>query len=160
MTAYSLPHFQPRAVSSSGMSAFSSFVRVALTLKVGEWQLLGVNHTFPYLKRPIWSVAIDGLVIGQGELAYPVCENRVEMEDNQVLNNIVVGGAERQVAPDKTDDQKSASELNSKASAVRLELQLDLASLALYPDPISTSIQAVVAEAGPNLSLQKGGRLL
>ena len=160
LTAFSLPNIKPRAAISAGMATYSSFVRVKLTLKGGEWQLLGINHTFPYLKRPVWSVAVDGMVLGQGELNYPVCENKVEMEDNQVLYNIVVGGAELELLPGKSDDQKSASELNSKPIAIRLAMELDLASLALYPDPISTSIQAVVAEAGPNLSLQKGGRLL
>lgn len=160
LTAYSLPHFKPRSVSSKGMSTFSSFVRVSLRLKLGEWQLIGINHTFPYLKRPIWSVAVDGLVVGQGELAYPVCENNAEMEDNSLLQNIVVGGAEKEELPDKSDDQKSASELNNKPPPQRFGLEFDFASFALYPDPISTSIQAVVAEAGPNLSLQKGGRVL
>ncbi|KAL7565117.1 hypothetical protein ACA910_005124 [Epithemia clementina (nom. ined.)] len=160
LTAYSLPHLKPRSIHAASRATYSSFVRVKVTLKVGEWQLLGINHTFPYLKRPVWSVAVDGLVLGQGELAYPVCENKIEMEDNQVLHNIVVGGAELETLPDKTDDQKSASELNSKPPPTKLALELDMASLALYPDPISTSIQAVVAEAGPNLSLQKGGRIL
>ena len=160
LTAYSLPHLKPRSVVAASMATYSSFVRVNVSLKVGEWQLLGINHTFPYLKRPVWSIAVDGLVQGQGELAYPICENKVEMEDNQVLHNVVVGGAEQEAIPDKTDDQKSASELNAKPPPERIGLELDLASLALYPDPISTSIQAVVAEAGPNLSLQKGGRIL
>lgn len=160
LTAFALPHLKPRTVAAASLASYSSFVRVKLTLKVGQWQLLAINHTFPYLKRPVWAVSVDGMLLGQGELTYPVCENRAEMEDNQVLYNVVVGGAEQVDLPDKRDDQRSASELNSKPPPKRFVLEFDMASLALYPEPISTSIQAVVSEAGPNLSLQKCGRIL
>ena len=209
LTAYTLPHFyfqqQHNMNDDDGTTNntyapsqqnYASVVRVPVTLEVGRWQLLTLQHAAPYLKRPYWSVSVDGRLAGQGELKYPTIQpsptnTTSDMLDyNAVLQNVVVGGATVETPKDKSDQdnnrntgkgdgntnenkpdhQKSATELNQKdtkqgkdmkdTEPKTLPLWLDVASVALYGQVISPSMQALVAEAGPNLSLQKGGRIL
>jgi hypothetical protein len=160
LTAFALPHFKPKAVIASGMATYSSYVRLPLTLRTDAWQLLTFSHTNPYLKRPYWSVSVDGKLVGQGEFTFPSPEEAL-MEYNALLQNVVVGGAV--VQPEtagRPDDQRPASELVKAPPGPTLALELDVASLALYSQPIGASLQALVAEAGPQLSLQKAGRVL
>jgi len=106
-------------------------LQIPLRLKSNVWQLIGFSHVFPYLKRPTLTVTYQGQAIGTGELAYPQPDVSV-MESNTCFQNIVSPG-----------------------------MQLDVACLTLYPSVIGSTIQALCAEAGPNVALQTGdGRIL
>ena len=166
LTAYALPQYPPSA-SRHTPKSYAAHIRIPLTLKTDAWQLLALQHAHPYLKRPYWSVSVDGKLQGQGELDYPIVD--ATMDYNAILQNVVVGGALMETEPlshsasqKKKDDQKSASELaqQSSLSGPYIGLLLDVASLALYSEIVNASLQALVAEAGPNLSLQKNGRLV
>jgi hypothetical protein len=101
-------------------------LQVPIQLQPDTWQLLGFSHVFPYLKRPVWTVTIDGAVAGQGELLYPATETATVMESCLLLNGVT----------------------GPNSNSNTLLLSLDVASLALFPVPISPTVQAVVAEAG------------
>jgi hypothetical protein len=168
LTAFTLPHVKPSAVSFSSPATYSSFVQTPLTLPLNEWSLVGFVHTFPYLKRPKWSVVVNGALLDEGELGYPVTDQ--VMEYNLLLQNVVAQRLQKPVtiahpaegsySEAKTDDQKTASELQEAPAAEMIPWTLDMAAIALYPEAVSPLLQAIAAEAGPNLSLQKGGHIL
>jgi hypothetical protein len=122
------------ALAANGTA--SQPLKTPLRLSTNTWHLVGFTHVFPYLKRPAWTVTVDGEAIGTGELSYPMLiEKRnspTTMEHNTVLHNLVSDG-----------------------------FQLHVAALSLYPLSIGSGIQAVVAEAGVNMALtSRDGRVL
>ena len=195
LTAYILPQ-QPPAAATATNKSYASYVRLPCRFQLDTWQLLVLQHAHPYLKRPYWSVSVDGLLQGQAELDYPIIASDAGsnangssgggiVDYNAILQNIVVGGATRpklsttsssSTSPSskqrRRDDQLSASELaqrqhssaannnHENSDMVTMEFRLDVASLALYTEIIPPSLQALCAEAGPNLSLTKAGHIV
>jgi hypothetical protein len=115
----------------------STPLKTTLRLNTNTWHLVGFTHVFPYLKKPTWTVTVDGQAVGTGELSYPLLTEKnspSSMEYNTILHNLV-------------------SDNN--------QFQLHIAALSLYPLSIGSGIQAVVAEAGPNMALtSRDGRIL
>jgi len=100
----------------------------------GEFHLVSFSHVFPYLKRPTWSIQVDGEILCTLDLSYPFSNDHtaVPLDDAQVLTNVVAPG-----------------------------WSMDVCAMSLYPSSIPYSIQAVVAEAGPNMALHsKDGRII
>ena len=70
---------------STTLTAFSlppsskNVVQIPLFLKADTWQLLSISHVFPYLKRPQWTVSVDGSSMGVADVAYPVLDSSVTM---------------------------------------------------------------------------------
>lgn len=165
LTANALPTVHPTSPAATTLkAAYASKVCVPLTLQVDRWQLLVLHHAYPYLKRPYWSVSVDGKVVGQGTLDYPaLVDAAANMDYNACLQNIVVGGArvmtENNIHRGK-DDEKPASQLSAPAEGPTVALQLDVAAVALYNQVLGQALQALAAEAGPGLALQQGGRIL
>jgi len=82
LTAYSLPHeaaAMEMAMASTDINttAISNtfdpapFVTAPLELVENEWSMIGITHVFPYLKRPHWTICVNGKTLAGGELAYP-----------------------------------------------------------------------------------------
>ena len=81
-------------------SSTSSLPRVGgvINLVPGEWQLVAITHSFPYLKKPHVMVSVNGNVMVSGDLSYPSLDDNVAkisqgdlMEDCVLLENIVTG---------------------------------------------------------------------
>jgi hypothetical protein len=159
LTAFSLPFLPPGLFQSSDESEATPYVSAPLDLIENEWSMIGITHVFPYLKRPHWTLCVNGRVTATGELLYPVLDKTPIMSFNTLFQNIVSGGAmvldEDVVTP---DHKKTASELQSTVYP-RLKLSLHLASFCLCNDILSSTIQALLAQAGPALTLQNNGAL-
>lgn len=80
LTATALPSFQ------NSTDAIGNVIHLPLIIPCDRWCLVGMTHTFPYLKRPQWSVCVNGQVMGSGELPYPVVEGTY-MSHNTLLQN-------------------------------------------------------------------------
>lgn len=198
LTAFALPYNNPdkllqkassgflRGNSGSGATPYSSWTQQVLTLTENTWQLVGFTHVYPYLKRPVWTVVVDGLIAQTPtELHYPVLSESSSskhrhhlrtMDYCTVLQNVTAGGALVMDVTDtalldqstnsKSDDQKTASQLAAEAAAwvsgplTVLDMQLDVAAVSLYAEAISHVVQAVLCEAGPVTAQQKYGRIL
>ena len=161
LTAYSLPfsHTNPLEndfdTSTELGGSSSHFVTAQLELPENEWSLVGITHVFPYLKRPHWTLCVNGRITSSGELAYPVLEKTPVLSFNTLFQNICQGGC--QIIDDsKPDFKKKASELQTQVYP-RYELKLHLASFCLASEAFSPTIQALLAQAGPALSLSSGG---
>ena len=208
LTAFALPHNNPSKMGvhppsstsggflrsnsksqhskpgGSGGTPYASWAQQTLQLTENQWHLVACTHVYPYLKRPVWSVCVDGAVLGTGptELHYPVLNETSKSTSNfetysnnksrsmdycTCLQNITAGGAivpVSELAADKTDDQKTASQLQAEAAldiaSPTVPLLLDVAAVSLYAEAISPTIQAVLAEAGPATAQQKDGRIV
>lgn len=105
----------------------------------GRWTLLGIQHSFPYLKKPTLSVNIDGIEVGKGELSYPSIGGEVGgdgiMNDNMIMCNI------------PSDDNRI---FYSRGGSSLLDVEkLDIAGFGLYKESIPSLIQGIVCENGP-----------
>lgn len=98
--------------------------RVDATLKLPTetWSLVGMTHVFPYLKRPQWSLSVNGQVIVNGDLPYPSLDHLTGKNAARNMD-LTVGGFEGY-----------------------------LSSWAIYQEPIPPEAMALVAEAGPSIS--------
>ncbi|KAG7359446.1 Beige/BEACH domain containing protein [Nitzschia inconspicua] len=172
LTAYSLPHQTPelhmpphhplndpstgntpQAVDNFDASAF---VTASLELPENVWSMIGITHVFPYLKRPQWTICVNGRMISAGELPYPVLDKTPVMNFNTLFNNVLQGGC--QLLKTQTDFTKKASELQTLIHP-RHELRLHLASFLVSNEVFTPTIQALLAQAGPTMSLENGGCL-
>jgi len=154
----------------------STMVQVPIRIKADEFSLIGFTHNFPYLKKPQWTVTVNGVLQGRAEVKYPVDTPRQQHQHQSsvlqhavVLQNLGLGGVEEIAATDEsgTDCFKSASELTASLSSLctanknkRYGLDFHVASLALHADVIGSELQALMATTGgPSLSLQHGGKI-
>lgn len=167
LTATSLPLLSSTSAlraartAAGPMLASASMVQVPLKLSLGEWHLVVCTHVFPYLKRPEWSLIVDGELMGKGELPYPVLPpGGLRMDYNVVLQNVTEGGVVMVGGVSKPDDAKTASELQEAIEIERRPLSLDIAALAIYRSAMSPTAVALAAEAGPALAQQQAGRIL
>ena len=152
LTAFALPHSPANMMDATNSS---SLLTAPLELVEGEWSLIGITHVFPYLKRPHWTLCVNGRVCSSGELTYPFLERTPVMSFNTLFRNACQGGCI--VTNDHTPDaQLSASDLQHQVQT-RLGLNLHLASFGLCNDVFSPTIQALLAQAGPSMSLNGTG---
>lgn len=156
LTAFSLPNSPATSPLASMNDEAPPYVTAPLELVEDEWALIGITHVFPYLKRPHWTICVNGRVKATGELVYPVLDLTPVMQFNTLFQNVVGGGA--MVYNDAEDSRKTASELQTQIHS-RLKLFLHLASFSLSNDALSSTIQALLAQAGPAISLQQNGAL-
>jgi hypothetical protein len=175
LTAFALPYSNPAKVGGflraggSSSTAFSSWTQQTLVLEENKWHLVGCTHQYPYLKRPVWNVAVDGALShgndGTNELHYPVlnegrrAQNR-HMTDCMIFHNLTAGGAQKVDAASSSvsDDAKPASQLQDESERKTgpiFALHVDLASFSLYNEYVPPNIQAILAEAGPALTQQQ-----
>ena len=103
-----------------------------LTLPSNEWLLLGVQHVFPYLKRPFLSISLNGIEVNRGELAYPAMD---VARHNLLLGNIPC-------VEDVTQEQADPTNLGIT--------QVDFGGFGLYKDAIPLKLQGILYEHGPS----------
>ena len=157
LTAFSLPNIPATPMASMMMTDNAPpFVKAPIELYENQWTLLGITHVYPYLKRPHWTVCVDGRIAASGELLYPVLDKSPLMQFNTLFKNVVENGAT--VHDEVSDAKKTASELQCQVHQ-RLKLSLHLASFCLSNEALSSTIQALLAQAGPALSLQQNGAI-
>ena len=111
-------------VKAATLEGGANSPRVDATLKLPTetWSLVGMTHVFPYLKRPQWSLSVNGETIALGDLPYPS------------LDHLTGKNAARNMA-------LTLGGWTGK-----------LSSWAIYQDPIPPEAIALVAEAGPSIS--------
>lgn len=164
LTAMILPTLETPLNSNTQLPS-ARCISCRLQLPLGEWSLVTCSHVCPYLKRPQWTVSVNGLVVFSAELEYPsvpggsgalmsstwnktaaggavaaaasIPSSTMTMQDNVVLQNIVAGGILCK------DDNKDNATTTTK-STIR-SLTMNIASLAVYPDVVPSHIQAVLA---------------
>jgi hypothetical protein len=193
LTAYSLPYEPP---PDNPMEAEDydpvPFVTAPVELIENKWSMIGITHVFPYLKRPKWSICVNGKTMAGGELDYPQAgnnsgggsghfgirnnnnnynnDNTIQhhhhhhhspsgvLAFNTLFREVVDGGCEL-ISTRANDCQKKASELqqNALGGNPRHHLNLHLASFLLASEAFSPTIQALLAQAGPTMSLQASG---
>ena len=159
LTAYALPNAAASPLAAMSNEEFDDaapYVTAPLELVENEWSLLGITHVYPYLKRPHWSVCVNGSMVANGELKYPVLDRTPIMQFNTLFQNLLQGGAIVHNAA--ADVKKTASELQTMVYP-RLKLNLHLASFCLCKEALPTTMQALLAHAGPALALQQHGAL-
>mmetsp|Transcript_4292 Transcript_4292/g.6647 ORF Transcript_4292/g.6647 Transcript_4292/m.6647 type:complete len:2938 (+) Transcript_4292:149-8962(+) len=153
LTAFALP------------SSFHSMVQIPIRLPANEFSLVGFTHNFPYLKKPQWTVTVNGVLQGRGELKYPAVDTTVNpyLASVIVLQNLGAGGVAQEQAASTADQAKPASELTKSSSEnadQKLSLDFHVASMAFHADVIGPELQALMATTGgPSLSLQHGGKV-
>mmetsp|Transcript_2502 Transcript_2502/g.5943 ORF Transcript_2502/g.5943 Transcript_2502/m.5943 type:complete len:2797 (-) Transcript_2502:151-8541(-) len=158
LTAYSLPSVVPGSMEEANEDMMgSSIVMAPLELWDNEWSLIGITHVFPYLKRPHWTLCVNGRVCGSGELTYPILDRTPVMNFNTLLKDICHGGVEY-IEDQKSDAQKTASELQNQIFP-KHKLEFHLASYCLACDSFGPTIQAILAQAGPSCSIMNGGHI-
>jgi len=146
-TAFSLPPKQ-------------SLAQLPLYLKANTWQLLAISHIFPYLKKPQWTISVDGTSMGVAEVLYPVLDSNVIMGYCTLTSHFTEGGV-AVLQQSEDDSKKSATELTNTGVKQKLTMtSLDVASIAIYPEVIPTPMLALLASAGPQLSLQSHGTIV
>ena len=169
LTTYALPP-----------SPHSSLTQVPITLTLHQWNLVGITHTFPYLKRPQLTVCVNGSVQGgtSVELPYPVVDtpsNKTTpiMPHNSILHNV---GLMRVLIPSRPpprpqeqeppldaagdDSAKTATALSAPPSYTHEPLSMRFASCAVHAEPIPPELQALLYTTGPALSLQQLGKVV
>lgn len=180
LTAYSLP-YEPPPENPMEVDDYdpAPFVTAPVELQENEWSMIGITHVFPYLKRPHWSICVNGKTVAGGELAYPQLSsysnhynrnlnhlqpqhhsNNGFLTCNTLFKEVVDGGCEI-IKTRANDCQKKASDLQLTALGgnSRHHLNLHLATFLLANEAFSPTVQALLAQAGPALSLQAGGAM-
>ncbi len=177
LTAYSLP-YEPPPDNPMEMDNYdpAPFVTAPIELIENKWSMIGITHVFPYLKRPHWSICVNGKTMAGGELEYPQMNthgnhyqrNQFHRHEyhvpegflscNTLFKEIVDGGCEI-IKTRANDYRKKASDLqqNSLGGNPRHYLNLHLASFLLANEAFSPTVQALLAQAGPTMSLQSFG---
>eukprot|EP00980_Cylindrotheca_fusiformis_P016230 scaffold4825_cov132-Cylindrotheca_fusiformis.AAC.7 len=157
VTAFSLPSRAHGSLQEEQGEPISSIVMAPLELWENEWALVGISHVFPYLKRPHWTLCVNGRVCGSGELTYPVLDRTPVMNFNTLFKSACQGGV-MHIEDSKPDAQKTASELRNQ-KFTRHKLELHIASYCLSCETFGPTVQAILAQAGPAMSLLNGGHL-
>ena len=146
-------HVQTTLTASTydaSMQAGHSVV-LPLTLKLRQWSLVSCTHVFPYLKRPQWSLCVNGTTIGVGDLPYP--QTNV-MDSNTLWQNLVVGGVLCATNTRTRETNNDASASASSITTITKPLVLDVAACSIYPSQVSPALQAVLCEAGVTFATQ------
>jgi hypothetical protein len=97
-------------------------VETKLRLPTETWSLVAMTHIFPYLKRPQWTLTVNGNVLVSGELPYPSLDHLTGKNAARNMD-LTLGGWNG-----------------------------TLSSWAVYQEPIPPEALALIAEAGPSIS--------
>ncbi|VEU43883.1 unnamed protein product [Pseudo-nitzschia multistriata] len=180
LRAHSLPHEGLSAAAGRADANFdpAPFVVAPLELPEGEWSMIGITHVFPYLKRPHWTVCVNGRACASGELAYPQPSEAGHKKKqkhrgheasvaallghNTLFRNVCGGGCEI-LGAGASDCSKTASDLQKdhlhSTARPKHHLSLHLATFLLAGEVFTPTVQALLAQAGPAMALQSGGGL-
>ena len=100
----------------------SAKIETTLRLPTDAWSLVGMTHVFPYLKRPQWTLTVNGHPIVTGELPYPNLDH-LQGKNAAKMMDLTIGGWNGSIS-----------------------------SWAIYQEPIMQEALALVTEAGPGVS--------
>jgi len=134
-----------------------------MILPASKWCLVGIQHSFPYLKRPTCSITLDGVEVSKGEVAYPTLGNDMGecMRDNYILCNLPsvkyktpASGSAFKSSIDNSDVDATGIRMvkagSRRYASSHLELSsVDFGGVGLYKESIPTLIQGIIAEHGP-----------
>ena len=120
----------------------------------GEWTLLCIQHSFPYLKKPLVSVSMNGVEIQKAEMTYPALggEAGEVMMDNYILCNIptMIESRHCNVVDNSSNGKKKGGNKNISSSCVLDNIsKVDFAGFGLFKEVIPTLVQAIICEHGP-----------
>ena len=148
--------FDPTTHTSSN----SNLPRVSgtITLLPGEWQLLAITHSFPYLKKPHITVSVNGNAMASGDLAYPSPDDTISskshgdlMEDCVLLENVVHGKNYDIISLSILFRRNYIPHTNHQCLASTKALEsLRIAAINVYHGDIPIDVLACVGENGPN----------
>ncbi|GKY94445.1 hypothetical protein MPSEU_000410300 [Mayamaea pseudoterrestris] len=161
LTAMTLPCLETLTNSNSNTPS-SRRVSYPLRMRVGQWHLVCLSHVCPYLKRPQWSVTVDGSVLFSSELDYPTLSTASKLSTNSeasmmqshvYFQNICAGGILCEhdngvTTTAATSFNTSISNFDDSLRNVKSTIRpfsLDVSGLGVYPDAISPNVLAVVA---------------
>ena len=132
--------------SDSNMSMHSNSLTTPVTIPKSKWTLIGIQHSFPYLKRPTLSITVNGAEVDKGEVSYPTLGGELGevMRDNYILCNLPIGSSRSS----SSSASASASASGYKSSRLGLEM-VDFAGFGLFKETIPTLIQGIICEHGP-----------
>lgn len=132
----------PSKVDTYSVPLPNSLTTKRILIPNGQWTLICIQHTSPYLKKPELSVGINGVEIQKSEMAYPSLggEAGEVMMDNHLLCNIPTWN----IASNGEDDDRK-----KKRSSVLNVSKIDFAGFGLFNEPIPTLLQAIICEHGP-----------
>ena len=87
----------------------NSLTTKPILLPNNQWSLVCIQHSFPYLKRPLLTLSINGVQVDKTEMTYPTLGGDVGdvIMDNYLLYNI----------PPPKPKYKSSSKASSKPSS-------------------------------------------
>jgi hypothetical protein len=141
-----------RPASSSKLDSMPSLhpntLKSKISIPAGKWTLIGIQHSFPYLKPPTVSIALDGVEVDKGEVTYPSLGSEFggDMRDNFILCNI----------PNEDDAKNENTKQNrnhERNSSSRLNIdKVDFAGFGLFKEIVPLLIQGIVSEHGPSTS--------
>jgi hypothetical protein len=111
-----------------------------------QWTLICIQHSFPYLKRPVLCISVNGTEVERNEIVYPTIgggEVGEVMMDNYLLCNIPTSSRR------KSSKNSKSSRVIGKSVHLNNISQVDFAGFGLFKEPIPTLLQAIICEHGP-----------
>jgi hypothetical protein len=125
----------------------NSLTTKSILIPNGQWTLICIQHSFPYLKRPLMSVSVNGVEIEKAEMAYPTLggETGEVMMDNYLLCNLP--SWERNLS--QGEGEKGRRGNDDHTSSLLNVSQVDFAGFGLFKESIPTLLQAIICEHGP-----------
>jgi hypothetical protein len=152
------PLFDSASNADATGDASSSYTHT-ITLQNQEWQLIGLTHTFPYLKRPQWTCTVNGQVAVQKDnIPYPtpMTGSSTASPANPVSTNVgladvtVLSGLGGPILASASSFEESEGPPKYDGA-----IRWDFCSLAFFGVPVAPRLQALIAEAGPTLSCHR-----
>ena len=121
----------------------------------GQWTLICIQHSFPYLKRPTIAISLNGVEKIKSELAYPTLggEAGEVMMDNYLLCNIPNTISKNmkslsRMGIDASAVTASSTSFSSPESVLNIS-KVDFAGFGLFKESVPTLLQAILCEHGP-----------
>jgi len=137
--------------SSSSNSPHPNSMTTPISIPAGKWTLVGIQHSFPYMRSPVVSITINGVEVDKGEVAYPSLVGEVGgiMRDNFILCNIP-NDIDRNRNHNHNLEMKQQDRKYSHSSS-RLNVdKVDFAGFGLFKEIVPTLIQGIISEHGPS----------
>ncbi len=133
----------PSKIDASAMYS-NSLTSDPFIIPDNKWVMIGIQHSFPYLKRPTLTITIDGVEVSKGEVSYPSLGGELgdSMRDNYILCNI----------PSLCNNNGNSSRVVGGREYMSSHLDIekvDFAGFGLYKETIPTLIQGIISEHGP-----------
>jgi hypothetical protein len=140
--------------SSQSSSPHPNSMTTPISIPAGKWTLVGIQHSFPYMRSPVVSIAINGVEVDKGEVAYPSLVGEVGgiMRDNFILCNIPTDIDHNRNSERKQNRKHSLSHSQSHThSSSRLNVdKVDFAGFGLFTEIVPALIQGIISEHGPS----------